>query len=110
MNSASSVRPVAVSGTTGALGGRFRADVTAWGDVVPWDGSPVLAWHVAADDRWHSPASECAVRPVRVGGAPVFQTRFGVPGGDAVQRVWSVADGGGRTMVEVANDSPLPIA
>jgi hypothetical protein len=92
------------------LGGRFRADVTVWGDVVPWDGSPTLAWHVAADDRWHSPASEPAVRQVRVAGAPVFETRLRVPGGDAVQRVWSVADGGGRTLVEVVNDSPLPIA
>ena len=33
-----------------------------------------------------------------------------MPGGDAVQRVWSVADGGGLTLVEVGNDSPLPIA
>jgi hypothetical protein len=98
------------SGTTGVLGGRFRADVTPWGDVVPWDGSPALAWHVAADDRWHVPAAETAVRQVRVTGAPVFETRVRTPGGDAVQRVWSVADGGGRTMVEVTNDSPLPIA
>lgn len=92
------------------LGGQFRADVTPWGSVVPWDGSPELAWHVAADDRWHSPADEVAVRQIRVGGAPVFETRVRVPGGDAVQRVWSVADGGGRTLVEVTNDSPLPIA
>ena len=99
-----------MSGTTGVLGGGFRAEVTPWGDLVPWDGSPVLGWHVAADDRWHSPATETAVRQVRLAGAPVFETRLRVPGGDAVQRVWSVADGGGRTMVEVTNDSPLPIA
>lgn len=98
------------SGTTGVLGGDFRADVTAWGDVVPWDGSPPLVWHVAADDRWHTPASESAVRQVRLSGAPVFETRLRIPGGDAVQRVWSVADGGGRTIIEVTNDSPLPIA
>jgi hypothetical protein len=104
------VRPVTTSGTTGVLGGAFRADVTTWGDVVPWDGSPPLAWHVAADDRWHSPAAELAVRQVRVDGAPVFETRLRVPGGDVVHRVWSVADGGGRTLVEVRNDSPLPIA
>ncbi len=92
------------------LGGDWRADVTAWGDVVPWDGSPPLVWHVAADDRWHSPADELAVRQVRVAGAPVFETRLRIPGGDAVHRVWSVADGGGRTIVEITNDSPLPIA
>jgi len=101
---------VTTSATTGVLGGDWRADVTPWGDVVPWDGSPALAWHVAADDRWHSPAGEVAVRQIRVSGAPVFETRLRIPGGDAVQRVWSVADGGGRTIVEVTNDSPLPIA
>jgi hypothetical protein len=99
-----------IAGTTGVLGGTFRADVTTAGTVVPWDGSSPLAWHVAADDRWHSPADEVAVRQQRIAGAPVFETRLRIPGGDAVQRVWSVADGGGRTLVEVANDSPLPIA
>jgi len=95
---------------TGVLGGRWLADVTPAGDVVPWDGSPVLAWHVAADDRWHSAASEAAVRQVRTAGTPVVETRLRIPSGDAVQRVWSVADGGGITLVSVSNESPLPIA
>ena len=56
---------------------------------------PPLAWHVAADDRWHCPADEVAVRQAPLRGAPVFETRVRIPGGDAVQRVWSVADGGG---------------
>ena len=43
-------------------------------------------------------------------GAPVAETRLRIPGGDAIHRVWTVADGGGCTLVEVANDSPLPIA
>jgi len=101
------VRP---SGITGILGGTWRADVSAWGAVVPWDGSPPLDWHVAADDRWHSPATEAAVRQRRLSGSPVFETRLRVPGGDAVQRVWSVAGNGGSTIVEVVNDSPLPFA
>jgi hypothetical protein len=100
----------ATAGPTGILGGSFRADVTTAGTIVPWDGSASLAWHVAADDRWHSPAGEVAVRQVRTAGAPVFETRLRIPGGDAVQRIWSVADGGGRTLVEVTNESPLPIA
>ena len=33
-----------------------------------------------------------------------------IPGGDAVQRVWSVADAGGYTLVSIDNDSPSPIA
>ena len=58
--------PVTTSGTD-RRARRRRSGPTSrpWGDVVPWDGSPPLAWHVAADDRWHSPADEVAVRQVR---------------------------------------------
>jgi hypothetical protein len=97
-------------GITGVLGQTWRATVTDRGAVVPWDGSPPLYWYVAADDRWHTPSAEAAVRQVRLSGAPVFETRMRVPGGDAVQRVWSIADAGGWTVVEIANDSPLPFA
>lgn len=96
--------------TTGVLGRTWRAEVTAWGAVEPWDGSAPLDWAVAADDRWHRPADEITVRQQRVGGTPVVETRLRIPGGDAVQRVWSVAAGAGCTLVEVANESPLPIA
>jgi hypothetical protein len=96
--------------TAGVLGGRWRATITPWGAVVPWDGSPTLDWHVAADDRWHTPAVEAAVRQTRIDGTPVTETRMRIPHGDAVQRVYSVADGGGMTLVEVTNESPLPIA
>jgi hypothetical protein len=98
------------AGITGVLGGTWRADVTAWGAIVPWDGSPPLDWHVAADDRWHSPGTETAVRQHRVSGTPVFETRLRIPGGDAVHRAWSVAGDGGWTVVDVVNDSPLPFA
>ena len=43
-------------------------------------------------------------------GSAVFETRIRVPGGDAIQRVWSVADRGGCTLVSVHNDSPAPFA
>ncbi len=43
-------------------------------------------------------------------GTAVVETRVRVPTGDAVQRVFSVADAGGFTVVEVENDSTLPIA
>jgi len=84
--------------------------VTPWGAVEPWDGGPTLDWWVAADDRWHVPADEASVRQVRVDGTPVTETRVRVPQGDAVHRVWSVADHGGLTVVEVTNESTLPIA
>ena len=64
---------------TGVLGQDWRADVTAHGSIEPWDGSAPLDWHVAADDRWHSPAAEVAVRQRRVDGAPVFETRAADP-------------------------------
>ena len=96
--------------TTGVTGGAWRADVTSTGSVEPWDGSAPLHWFVAADDRWHDPATEVAVRQRRLGGSAVFETKLRIPSGDAVQRAWSVPDLGGVTLVEVHNDSPLPIA
>ncbi len=96
--------------TIGVLGTPWRGDVDARGTVQAWDGSWSLRWYVAADDRWHVPAEEPTVRQVLVGGTPVVETRVRVPGGDAVQRAYAVADGGGLTVVELRNDSPLPIA
>ncbi len=40
----------------------------------------------------------------------MVETKLRVPGGDAVHRVWAVADHGGLTVIEVENDSPMPIA
>lgn len=95
--------------TTGVTGSTWRASITPWGGLVPWDGPP-LEWYVAADDRWHVPAAEAAVRQRRVEGTPVTETRLRVPNGDVVQRVYSVVDGGGVTVVEVENESTLPVA
>jgi hypothetical protein len=96
--------------TTGVVGGRWRATVTEWGAIKPWNGSPTIDWFVAADDRWHVPQHETATRQTTVDGTPVVETRVRIPTGDAVQRVYSVADSGGMTIVEVTNDSTLPIA
>lgn len=99
--------------TVGVRGRSIRASVTPCGDVTPWGVSPeapTLSWYVAADDRWHVPAAESTVRQRRVDGTPVVETRVRVPDGDACQRVWSVPDHGGITVVEVRNDSPLPFA
>ena len=98
--------------TVGVTGQQWRASVSAWGAVTPWAEQPLrpLDWAVAADDRWHVPADEPAVRQRRVDGTPVIETRVRIPDGDAVHRVWSVADRGGLTVIEVENDSPLPFA
>src|SRR5204863_6520676 len=99
----------AMSITTGVRGGSWRATVTPWGGLRPWRGGSI-DWYVAADDRWHVPADEPSVRQSRVEGTPVVETRVRVPGGDVVQRVHSVADAGGFTVIEVVNDSALPVA
>jgi len=96
--------------TTGVVGQQWRASVTPWGGLAARDGSPVIDWYVAADDRWHVPRDETAVRQSRVDGTPVVETRLRVPGGDVVQIVYSCADGGGLTVIEIANESSLPVA
>lgn len=96
--------------TTGALGGMWRARVTPWGDVDTDEPSGGLRYWVAADDRWHDPSRETSVRQRRIDGTPVTETRLRVPNGDVVQRVWSVPDNGGITLVEFENDSTLPVA
>lgn len=96
--------------TTGVTGRTWRASITPWGAIDPWDGGERLDWYVAADDRWHVPARESAVRQRRIDGTAVAETRVRVPSGDVVQRIASVADGPGYTVVEVENESTLPVA
>ncbi len=95
----------------GVTGQRWRAEVAPWGGVRrAASGGELLDWCVAADDRWHVPRDEPTLRQGRVEGAPVFETRIRIPDGDAVQRVWAVADHDGVVVVEFENASPLPVA
>jgi hypothetical protein len=50
------------------------------------------------------------VRQRRLDGTPVIETALRVPGGDVRHRAFAVADTGGLVVVEVENDSPLPVA
>ena len=85
--------------------------MTPWGDLEFEDGTAPLRWYVAADDRWHHPAREVAVRQRLIDGTPVFETRVRVPRGDVVHTVWSTTIGDvGVTVVDVNNDSALPVA
>lgn len=93
----------------GTLGAPWRAHVSAWGGVEV-GGGPGLDWWVAADDRWHTPRTEASRRQHLLGGTPVMETAIRVPGGDAIQRVYAVADAGGLVVIEVENASPLPLA
>lgn len=96
--------------TTGVTGRSWRASITKWGAIQPWDDVAALDWFVAADDRWHVPAEEASVRQRRLEGTAVTETRLRVPGGDVVQRVFSVADAGGLTIVEFENESTMAVA
>lgn len=97
--------------TTGVLGRQWRATIAAWGDVIPWDGSPHLEWAIAAEDRWHFPETESSTRQTTVRGTPVTETRVRVPNGDVLQRVWSASLGNGTSaiVVEFTNDSPASV-
>jgi hypothetical protein len=97
----------------GVVGTPCRAWVSPCGDVSPErgpDDTSTLQWFIAAEDRWHVPSAEPAVRQRRIEGTPVIETRVRVPEGDAIQRVWSVPDAGGLTVIEVENASALPFA
>ena len=98
--------------TIGILGQPWRATVTPAGDVYPWDDAEAVKWYVAADDRWHIPADEVAVRQRSIDGAPVLETRVRIPGGDVIQRVWVGTGrlGSSALMMEFENDSPMAIA
>ena len=102
------VRPAAH--VLGVRAGGWNAIVNERGSVRLNDGSPVLDWHIAADDRWHDPSTEPSVRQTRRAGVPVVETRLRIPGGDAIQRVYAVADAGGLVVTEITNESTLPIA
>lgn len=94
----------------GVVGGARSASVGRTGVVAPHAAGWELDWWIGADDRWHVPAREAAVRQQPIDGMPVVQTSMRVPGGDAVQRVYGapVPDVGEVAVVEIANESPAP--
>lgn len=98
-------------GTLGGGGGAVVDDrglVTPWGEAGGWS----VDWWVAAEDRWHLPAAETGVRQSLLDDSPVVETRLRIPGGDAVQRTYGFVarDGSQRLVVELANESAVPVA
>ena len=81
-----------------------RVAVDGWG----WS----LDWWIGAEDRWHRPAEEAAVRQQLVGAAPVVETRVRIPTGDAVCRAYGARGPRGEDLlvVELQNDSKVPVA
>jgi hypothetical protein len=93
----------------GAIGSPWEGVVDPRGLVTPWFDGWSLDWWIGAEDRWHFPAREAAVRQTLVDKAPVVETRMRVPGGDAVHRAY-VVGGHDLIVVEVENQTPTPFA
>ena len=92
----------------GVLGSPDQALVDEHGTITPDGSGWQLAWWIGADDRWHLPAREAAVRQTLIGAAPVVETALRIPSGDAVHRAWGVGGPAGLVAVEIENASPAP--
>lgn len=101
--------------TIGNLDSALVAHVDPCGRVTPGPSSWSLDWWIGAEDRWHMPAQEVAVRQRLIDASPVVETAMRIPGGDAIQRVYamrrsSLDNGGELVIVEVENRSKVPVA
>lgn len=99
----------------GNLDSPREALVDVRGLVTPWSDGWSLDWWIGAEDRWHLPSREASVRQRLVEASPVVETAMRVPGGDAVHRAYTVRrsslEGGGElVVVEVENQSKVPVA
>ena len=90
----------------GVIGAPGHARVSSWGRVAPGNVSWHLDWWIGADDRWHAPEHEAAVRQTMVDGMPVVRTAMRIPGGDALQQLAAVPEPDELAIVDVTNDSP----
>ncbi len=108
-----SVERPADAGSTlvAGLEGVAPARVDGGGLTCPSGAAWSVDWWVGADDRWHLPSREPAVRQRRVGHGPIIETSLRVPSGDVVHTVYPVVvPGGTATVVEISNQSPVPVA
>jgi hypothetical protein len=99
----------------GNIGSPHEAIVDPRGLLTPWFDGWSLDWWVGAEDRWHLPSREAAVRQRLVADAPVVETAMRVPGGDVLHRAYAIrtapADGAEElVVVEIENATPVPVA
>lgn len=95
--------------SVGTLSARERAIVDPRGLVTPWFDGWSLDWWVGGDDRWYFPSRETAVRQQLLDNTPVIVTSMRVPSGDVIQRVYATAGEEPCVVVEIENDSPVPV-
>lgn len=112
-------RPVLASAPVGTIDAAAIADVDPAGWVQLRGTRWSLDWWIGAEDRWHQPAREAAVRQRPVDAAPVIETSMRVPGGDVVHRAFGVratspTDDGiwddSAVVVELENQTAVPVA
>jgi hypothetical protein len=101
--------------TVGNLASPWSAIVDPRGLVTPVAGGWSLDWWIGAEDRWHLPSREAAVRQSLLDSVPLVETTMRIPGGDAVHRVYTLPAAassalGELVVVEVENRSPVPVA
>jgi hypothetical protein len=104
--------PLGAHTLVGNLDSRVRVPVDPAGRVaIPGQGW-VLDWWIGAEDRWHRPVREAAVRQELLGASPVVQTRVRIPSGDATARAYAARGPKGEDLLvlEVQNDSKVPVA
>lgn len=99
----------------GTLDAGVLAEVDGGGAVRLSGASWSLDWWIGAEDRWHHPSEEAAVRQQCVGSAPIVETAMRVPGGDVLCRSFGVVARAGEwngpaIVVEVENLSSVPVA
>ncbi|MFN7150587.1 MAG: hypothetical protein ACK4V6_14065 [Microthrixaceae bacterium] len=112
--------PVLATTPLGTIDAGAVGDVDGAGWVQLRGASWSLDWWIGAEDRWHHPALESAVRQHLLDDAPVVETAMRVPGGDVVHRAFGVratsptADGelwdDSAVLVEVENQTAVPVA
>ncbi len=98
--------------SVGNLDSPVRVQVDPAGRAFAPGRAWTLDWWIGAEDRWHRPVQEAAVRQGLVSASPIVETRVRIPSGDAVSRVYGARGPGAEDLliVEVQNDSKLPVA
>lgn len=112
--------PVRAAIPVGTVDAAAVGDVDGAGWVQLRGATWSMDWWVGAEDRWHHPAVEPAVRQRTVDSAPIVETAMRVPGGDVLQRVFGVratspaTDGelwdDSAVLVEFENATAVPVA
>ncbi len=96
----------------GVLGAGRLGAVDGSGRITPAGARWSLGWWIGAEDRWHVPPVEAAVRQGLVADSPVVETRVRVVGGDVVHHAYAVTGPGGAAalVAEITNETPVPVA